>query len=215
MISIEYCHIDPYCNPADRIAEANEWLPRILKTFDGEDVQLCIMIDDFHMRKEIGTSYIENIIKQLKVKPHSVYLESAFLKHGRAFIDKAIANAYGDAEVNSNVEVIRSQNPKRTSFREYSRRYGFLNEFIVAEDKNKDGDEEVTCPVFAAASYLYRLGIKGVPEDVRPAWGEPLKGADRLLNVLHSSYLQVEDRAQAIVEHVDKAALRKISWFLY
>src|SRR5690606_23535275 len=126
----------------------------------GDDVKLCIMIDDFHMRKEIGASYIENIVKQLKVKPHCVYLESAFLKHGRAFIDKAITDAYGDGETKNNLEVIRSNNPKRTSFREYSQRYGFLNEFVVAQDKDKDGIEEVSCPVFAAASYLYRLGIK-------------------------------------------------------
>lgn len=161
MISVEYCHIDPYCRPAERVAEANEWMPRFMAMFPKEDVQLCIMIDDFHMRMEVKQPYVDKIIDKLTVKPHTVYLESSFLEYGRTIIDTAIDNAYGDAEVNGNIEVIRAQNPKRTSFREYSRRYGFLNEFVVAQDKDKDGIEEVTCPVFAAASYLYRLGIRG------------------------------------------------------
>ena len=76
------------------------------------------------------------------------------------------------------------------------------------------GKVKFSCPALASASYLTRLGlIKG--DGVKPLHGKKLMIGDQVLNLLSSKYLQVEDKAQSVVEATFKDALRKISWFFY
>ena len=67
----------------------------------------------------------------------------------------------------------------------------------------------------AATSYLTRLGYI-TADGVNPVYGAPLMIADHVFNLLDSSLLQVEDKAQSIIEATFKQeALRKIGWFFY
>ena len=102
---------------------------------------------------------------------------------------------------------------ERIWLRENVEKYRTTTEFLL-QWKNKEGKTEFSCPSLAATSYLTRLGyIKG--DGVKTIYGEDLMVADHVVNLLSSFYLQVEDKAQSIVEATYKEALRKISWFLY
>ena len=68
--------------------------------------------------------------------------------------------------------------------------------------------------MLAATSYLFRLGlIKG--DGVNVIRGDPIVLSDRVVNLMSSFYVQVEEKAQSIVESSFKKALRRISWFFY
>jgi len=201
-ISLEYCHIYPGGDISKEIKEANFWTPRLLKAFEGCDVQKCIMIDDIHATKEADEEFIKSLVNQLEIKPDCIYKESEFILEAHRMIE-AINPKERDF----------IQSDERTWLRENVEKYRTTTEFLL-QWKNKEGKVEFSCPTLAAASYLTRLGyIKA--DGVKVIYGDKLMTADRVINLLSSYYLQVEDKSQSIVEATFKEALRKISWFLY
>lgn len=200
-ISFEYCHIYPGGNVKKEIELSNEWAPRILKGLKDFKVQKCIMIDDIHATAPIDDKFIKSIIKQLKVKPDCIYLESSFIHDAHKMVE-AINPKERD--------FIHSD--ERTWLRENVERYRLTSEFLLSW-KDKEGKTAFSCPSLAATSYLVRLGY--IQGKIKPVYGKELLIADQIINVLSSFYLQVEDKAQSIVEATFKEALRKISWFFY
>lgn len=201
-VSIEYCHIYVGGNNKVEIEAANYWAPRMLKMFEGDNVQTCIMIDDIHKEKVVTDEFVQSIVDQLEVKPNCVYLESRFIQEAHRVVD-AIDPKERD--------FIHSD--ERTWLRENVEKYRTSTEFLL-QWKNNKGEVKFSCPTLAAASYLVRLGYVDV-DTVNAVYGEELMKADRVVNILSSEYLQVEDKAQSIIEATHKDALRKVSWFLY
>jgi hypothetical protein len=202
-ISLEYCHIYPGSNDTKKvIQETNLWAPKILKMFGDYQIQKCIMLDDIHATVTINDKFIQSILDQLTVKPDCIYLESEFIFEAHKMIE-AIDPKERD--------FIHSD--ERVWLRENVEKYRTTTEFLL-QWKNKDGKIEFSCPSLAATSYLTRLGcIKG--DGVNTIYGKKLMIADQVVNLLSSYYLQVEDKAQSIVEATYEEALRKISWFFY
>jgi hypothetical protein len=201
-ISFEYCHLYPGGDNKQEIKDSNFWAPRVLKMFKDCKVQKCMMIDDIHASQPVDEKFIQSILKQLKVKPDCIYLESEFIKEAYRMI-KTIDPKERDFIISG----------ERTWLRENVEKYRTSTEFLLSW-KNKKGVTEFSCPSLAATSYLTRLG-KIKADGVKTIYGEKLMIADQIVNVLSSSYLQVEDKAQSIVEATYKDALRKISWFIY
>jgi len=201
-LSLEYCHVTPGEDIEQIIKDANEWTPRVLKMFDDYKIQKCIMVDDIHANKPVSESFIKEVVDKLKIKPDCMYLESEF-----------ICEAH---------EMVKRIDPKERDFihsaerlwlRENVEKYRTTTEFLLSW-KNKKGETEFSCPSLAATSYLARLGlVKG--DGVKTIYGDKLIISDYVVNILTSYYLQVEDKAQSIVEATFKEALRKISWFFY
>ena len=201
-LSLEYCHIYPGGDVKKEIKEANYWTPRTLKMFDDYKVQKCIMFDDIHAARPVDEEFTKSIIDQLETKPDCVYLESEFIFEAHKMIE-AIDPKERDF-IHSN---------ERLWLRENVEKYRTTTEFLLSF-KNKEGKTEFSCPSLAATSYLTRLGyIKG--DGVKTIYGENLMIANQVLNLLSSFYVQVEDKAQSIVEATFKEALRKVSWFFY
>ncbi|MDO9399126.1 MAG: hypothetical protein Q7T79_00345 [bacterium] len=201
-VSIEYCHIYPGGDNKKEIEEANIWMPRIIGMFKDCHIQKCIMFDDIHATRVIDEKFINSIIDQLKVKPDCIYLESEFIQEANEMVKKINPKER---------DFIRSD--ERVWLRENVEKFRTSTEFLL-NWKNKDGKTEFSCPSLAATSYLTRLGL--IKSDgVKTIYGDNLMIADHLLNVLSSYYVQVEDKAQSIVEATFKEALRKISWFFY
>lgn len=206
-ISLEYCHVSPGTydiggHDAKRIiSDNNKWMPKIMEMFGKEKVQKCIMIDDIHSTVEITDKIINKILEKLKIKPDCVYLESSFFKQANEMIQN-IDKTQRD--------IIHSG--ERTFIRESLEKYRSVIEFLISW-KKRGGEKRFSCPTLAAASYLYRLGV--IKGDVKPIQGEPLIVSDRVVNVLSSSNLLVEDKAQSLIEATYKDTLRKISWFFY
>ena len=200
--SFEYCHIYPGGDIKKEIKESNYWAPRILRMFDDYKVQKCIMLDDIHATKPVDEEFIKSIIDQLTVKPDCIYLESEFILEAHKMADT----------INPKTRDF-IQSSERTWLRENVEMYRTTTEFLL-KWKNKEGETEFSCPSLAATSYLTRLGyIKA--DGVKTVYGEKLMEADYIVNLLSSYFLQVEDKAQSIVEATFKEALRKISWFFY
>lgn len=201
-VSIEYCHIYPGQDNKKDINEANEWMPRVVKMFEGDKVQKCIMFDDIHATREVDDAFIKSVVDQLIVKPDCIYFESEFIKE-----------AY---------EMVKHIDPKERDFihseeriwlRENVEKFRTSTEFLLSF-KNKKGETEFSCPSLAATSYLTRLGLIKA-DGVKTIYGEPLMRADYLLNVLNGEYLQVEDKTQSIIEATFKNDLRRIGWLFY
>lgn len=201
-LSFEYCHIYPGQNVKKEIREANEWAPRVLKMFDDHKVQKCIMFDDIHASIPIDDKFIRSTVDQLVIKPDCIYLESEFIYEADKMV-KAI-NPYER-------DFIRSG--ERLWLRENVEKYRTTTEFLLSWKNNK-GSTEFSCPSLAATSYLTRLGyIKG--DGVKTIYGDDLIIADKVLNLLSSRYVEVEDKAQSILEATYKESLRKVCWFFY
>jgi hypothetical protein len=200
-VSLEYCHIYPGSDISKDIEAANYWAPRVLKMFEDHDVQKCIMVDDIHATKEADEEYIKSFIDKLEVKPDCIYRESDFILEAHKTIE-AIDPKERDF-IHSN---------ERVWLRENVEKYRTNTEFLLSW--NKGDTVEFSCPTLAATSYLTRLGLISA-DGVKPIHGDDLMIGDQLVNILSSSYLQIEDKAQSIVEATFKDALRKISWFLY
>jgi hypothetical protein len=201
-LSFEYCHIYPGSNEKKEIQEANKWASRILKIFPDFKVQKCMMIDDIHATREIDNEYIKDIVDQLEEKPDCIYKESEFIQEAHKMVE-SIDHSERDF----------IQSAERTWLRENIEKYRTTTEFLLSW-KNKEGEIEFSCPSLAAASYLTRLGyIKA--DGVRTIYGNDLMIADYVFNLLSGKYLQVEDKAQSIVEATFKESLRKIGWFFY
>jgi len=201
-ISLEYCHIYPGGDISKEIKESNIWAPKLLKMLEGSEIQKCLMIDDIHATKEADEAFIKDLVAKLEVKPDCIYRESEFILEAQKMVESI--NPKERDFIQSN---------ERTWLRENVEKYRSTTEFLLSW-KNKEGKIESSCPSLAATSYLTRLGyIKA--DGVNPIYGDQLMIADRVVNLLSSFYLQVEDKAQSIVEATFKEALRKISWFLY
>lgn len=201
-ISIEHCHIYPGEDIKKEIKETNYWMSRILKMFPDYKVQKCIMIDSIHATRPIDDKFIKSIIGQLIEKPDCIYLESEFIYE---------ANKIVEAIDPKERDFVRSD--ERTFLRENVEKYRTTTEFLLSW-KGKEGETRFSYPSLAATSYLTRSGhIKG--DGVKTVYGEDLMIADYVLNLLSSFYVQVEDKAQSIIEATFKDALRKISWFFY
>lgn len=202
-ISFEYCHIYPGGDNAKDIEESNYWAPRALKIFDGMEVQKCIMLDDLHATKKIDDEFIKSLVSQLKVKPDCIYRESEFIMEAHKMVE---AIDPGERDF--------IQSNERTWLRESVEKFRTTTEFLLLW-KDKNGDTEFSCPSLAATSYLTRLGFIQA-DGVQPVYGAPLMIADYAFNLLHSFYVQVEDKAQSIIEATFKQeALRRIGWFFY
>jgi len=201
-ISFEYCHIYPGDQEGKDITEANYWAPRALELFKDLEVQKCIMLDDIHAAREIDDEFIQSVVDKLVVKPDCIYRESEF-----------IAEAHKMVEHINPGERDFIQSSERTWLRENVEKFRTSTEFLLSW-KDKNGETEFSCPSLAATSYLTRLGYI-TADGVNPVYGKPLMVADYAFNLLHSYYLQVEDKAQSIVEAAFPEALRKISWFFY
>jgi len=200
-ISLEYCHIYPGADISKDIKDANEWAPRVSKMLDDHEIQKCIMIDDIHAKQEPTEEYIKDVISKLEVKPDCVYRESDFILEAHKTIESI------DLKERDFI-----QSGERAWLRENVEKYRTSTEFLLSW--NTGDTVEFSCPTLAATSYLTRLGLISV-DGVKPIYGDDLMIADQLVNVLSSFYLQVEDKAQSIIEATFKDALRKISWFLY
>lgn len=201
-LSLEYCHVTPGTDIKQEVNQANEWTPRVLKGFDDHQIQKCIMVDDIHASQKTDEKFIKSVVDALTVKPDCIYLESEF-----------IAEAHEMVEAINPKERDFIQSAERTWLRENVEKYRSTTEFLLSW-QNKDGQTEFSCPSLAATSYLVRLGlVKG--DGVNAIYGDKLLKADHILNILSSKYVQVEDKAQSIIEATFKDALRKISWFFY
>ena len=202
ILSLEYCHVTPGTDIKKEIQEANEWTPRVLKMFPDYKVQKCITIDNIHTNKPADDKFIKSVVNQLEVRPDCIYLESEF-----------IADAYKMVELIDKKERDFIYSGERVWLRENVEKYRSSTEFLLSW-KKKDGQTEFSCPALAATSYLVRLGyVKG--DGVKTVYGDKLLKADHVLNILSSFYVQVEDKAQSIIEASFKEALRKISWYFY
>ena len=202
-VSFEYCHIYPGSNETKKeIEAANYWAPRVLKMFDDYKVQKCIMIDDLHATQEINDEFIKKLIDKLEVKPDCIYKESEFIAEAHTMI-KSIDRGERD--------FIHSE--ERVWLRENVEKFRTSTEFLLSF-KNKKGATEFSCPSLAATSYLTRLGFVKA-DGVNSIYGDKVMIADYILNLLSSYYVQVEDKAQSIVEATYPEALRKLSWFFY
>jgi hypothetical protein len=201
-VSIEYCHVTPGEDNKKEIEMANFWMPRLLKMFKDFKIQSCIMIDDIHATKLTDDAFVKSIISKLKIKPDCVYRESEFVFEAHKMVDEIDPKER---------DFIYSD--ERTWLRENVEKYRSTTEFLLSWKDDK-GKIKFSCPTLAAASYLTRLGyIKG--DGVNPIYGKKLMISDQVVNLLSSKYLQVEDKAQSIVEATFKEALRKTSWFFY
>jgi hypothetical protein len=201
-ISLEYCHIYPGINEREEIEMANKWAPRVLEMFKDCKVQKCIMIDDIHATKEITDEYIKSLIERLDVKPDCIYLESEFIAEAHEMVEK----------INPK-ERDFIQSAERTWLRENAEKFRTTTEFLLSW-KAKNGETKFSCPALAATSYLVRLGFLKESK-VKTIYGEKLIIADQIINILSSSFLQVEDKAQSLLESTYKDSLRKTSWFFY
>ncbi|MBU1695409.1 MAG: hypothetical protein ABIG66_02900 [Candidatus Kerfeldbacteria bacterium] len=204
VISIEYCHLYPGKNEKKAIKEANFWMPKILKMFDEKEyvVQKCMMVDDIHPGITVDKDYLVTIADQLDVQPDCIYPESEFFQEANKLIDSIDMKER---------DFITSD--ERTFLRESVEKYRSSTEFLISW-KNKNGDVEFSLPSLAATSYLTRLGYI-TADGVVASFGQDMLTADYAVNVLSSSYLQVEDKAQSLVEATFPEAMRKISWFFY
>ena len=199
--SLEYCHVTPDTDWETEIQFANEYTPKILKAHSDYAFQKCIMIDDLHSNKPINDNFLEKIIDKLSIKPDCIYLESSFL-----FLASEIAR-----NINPKVGELTNENERRW-LRDVRDKYNSINDFLVSWRKT-DGTVMFSCPTFVAASYLYRLRFLNA--DIKPVYGESIKKSDGLINLLSSTYLQVEANAQTIIRGTYPEALRKISWNFY
>jgi len=201
-VSIEYCHITPGVDFKQKIKAANIWMPKLVKMFDGDKVQKCIMIDDIHTTSHINKKLINLILKKLTIKPDTIYVESEFMREAHELIEKIDKNERDFIE-----------SGERIWLRENVEKYRLTSEFLLYW-KKKHGQPEYSCPTLAATSYMYRLGLlKG--DGVNVIHGDKIMKADRVVNLLSSVDVQVEDKAQSIIEATFKQALRKVSWFFY
>lgn len=215
MISVEYCHIDPYGDYKKSIAEANYWVPKIIEGFKKDHkLQLCIMLDDVHTDFEMNDKFIDKILGLLDVQPDTIYLESSFHHQASAMLKHLMENGQ-DSRSKDDIELVLNLQQKRMWIREHVKAYKLQTEFMVSYDRSGEGEDDPSCPSLAAASYFYRLGKKFDSGTIPSAWGEDIAQADRCLNILNSYYVQVEDKAQAIIQAIDVDYLRKNSWFFY
>jgi|GEM_PF-2673785 len=201
-VSIEYCHISSEEDRDVIIARANEITPKILDMFKDYEIQKCIMLDDVYAKVEINDETIKDIISKLKVKPDCIYLESSFASKGYQVIDKIDLNERDMLHSNKEIWV-----------KESIKKYHTTNSFMIASE-DKDDTLRFSCPTLTAVSYLCRLGLLD-DKEIKTIYGEKIKKADYLVNILSSYYLQIEDKAQSIIEATYPEALRKISWYLY
>jgi len=201
-LSFEYCHVSPSWDNKEEIEKSNYWTPRVLKAFEGWEIQKCIMVDDIHTDLPVDEKFIKSIVSKLKLKPDCIYLESEFVFEASEMVKKI------DPKERDFI-----QSNERTWLRENVEKYRSVTEFLLSW-KDSKGKIKFSCPALASASYLTRLGlIKG--DGVNHLYGKKLMIGDQVLNLLSSKYLQVEDKAQSVVEATFKDALRKISWFFY
>ncbi len=201
-ISIEYCHIYPGGDNKKEIEAANKWMPKIIGMFKDSKVQTCIMFDDIHATRDIDADFIKSIVDQLTIKPDCIYLESEFIQEAHKMVEKIDPKER---------DFIHSD--ERVWLRETVAKFRTSTEFLL-NWKNKEGEIEFSCPSLAATSYLTRLGLIKA-DGVKTIYGDDLMIADHVLNVLSSYYVQVEDKAQSLVEATFKDSLRKVSWFFY
>lgn len=201
-LSLEYCHFSKNQNIEKTIKEANQWTPKALELFSEYQIQKCIMIDDIFSLQKIDEKTLKSIIDQLTIKPDCVYYESSFIPIAHKLVEAIDLNERDF--IHSNREIWLKENVKE---------YRTVTSFLLARETS-DGELRFSCPTLTAAAYLYRLGyLKG--ELIKTIYGKPIKVCDHVANILSSFYLQVEDKAQSIIEATYKEALRKISWFFY
>lgn len=202
LISFEYCHVTPATDWKQEVHFTNEYVPRLLKTFSEKLIQKCIMIDDLHSKIPIDKTFVKQIINQLVVKPDCIYLESSFVSAAGELIDKIspkIIKTTGDNE--------------RKWLRQIKGRYASNSEFLLNWKKKTDV-LTFSCPTLVASSYLTRLGHLN-SSTIKILYGDKLKKADKLFNLLSSIYLQVEANAHLIIEKTFPQANKQIMWNFY
>lgn len=201
-ISLEYCHIVPGADDTNKVIfDNNFWMPKLMKMFEGDNVQKCIMIDDVHANIPVTEEFIQDLVKRLKIKPDCIYLESSFVHHAKKLIEK----------IDSKQRTI-IQSGEKTFIRENITKYSSIIEFLISW-KQKNGEVKFSCPTLAATSYLYRLGF--IEGNVQSVYGELIDTADYCFNVLWAKYLSVEDDSKSLIASTYKQALEKISWHFY
>lgn len=201
-VSIEYVHIYPGGNEQKEIDAANEWAPRLLSMFEGDRVQACMVIDDIHSKEEITEEYIRKIVGKLVVKPHCVYKQSEYIREAAKLIESI------DKKERDFIE-----SREQTWLRESAEKYRSSTEFLL-KWKNKKGDTEFSLPSLAATSYLTRLGLIEA-DGVYTVYGADIMMADQIVNLLPARFLQIESKAQSLIEASKPEGLSKISWFFY
>jgi hypothetical protein len=199
MYSIEYCHVTPENSWDDQIERANQFAAKFLAGYGNEPGQKCIMVDDVHSNQKISPEFLEKVVSKLKVKPDSIYLESAFVSHAQKVLDQLDR---GRVAVTESVE--------RTWLRSLKDRYDANNEFAVKWVSK--GEVTFACPTLAATSYLVRLGV--LPA-VPVIWGEELKPAQLAIQLLSSQYLTVESQVQVIIKAYDDKLLPRLAWSFF
>ena len=183
------------------IEEANAHAPRLLEMYKGADIQKCIMIDDLHIKEPITADFVNKIIEKLVVKPDCIYLESSFVLAAAdvaASIDPKIAE--------------QTEAEERVWLKKVHDKYNSTNDFLVSW-KNSDGTAMFSCPTLVATSYLYRLGL--ISTEIKPFWGQEIRKSDCLINLLSSSFLQVEANAQLIIKATQPTAISRIEWHFF
>ncbi len=199
--SLEYCHVTPDTNWEKEIKEVNTHAPRILEMYKDFEMQKCIMIDDLHTKVPVSSDFISKIVEGLTVKPDCIYLESSFVVPAGNLItsiDPSIAASTTTEE--------------QTWLKKVHDQYQSVNDFVVSWQKG-DGTVMFSCPTLVAASYVYRLGQ--IHTKIDSVYGQEIKKADYLINLLSSKYLQVEANAQLIIKATHPKTEEKITWHFY
>lgn len=199
LISFEYCHVTPDTNWDKEIILANQYAPKVLKMFPNARMQKCIMVDDLQTKAPLDMKQIKDIINRLIVKPDIIYLESSFVFSAANILKN----------IDQKIVQLKTDNEEMW-LRSVKDRYGSLSEFLLSW-RRKDGEIRFSCPTLVASSYLFRSGIIE-SKDIEIVFGDKLKKADKLLNLLSSRYLQVEANAQLLLKSTSSNMIDNIRW---
>ena len=200
MIHIEYAHITPNLNPNDIIASVNSSKELITYFASKDRVSLGMLVDDLY-DTSINAWTVQSWIDQLEIKPDNVYSEKSFSTIAEKILKKIDKNNASFRE-----------NSKGIWLQVSTKRYASEMEFILC--RYLPSGIEYSCPILAAATYLWRLGYFPEEEIFFYSWTFEKK-ADRIVNFLDPYFLDVESQIRKIIELTYPDALDKITWIFH
>lgn len=211
MISIEYCHIDPSAQIDVSIEETNRLVRMgFFDSFFSKEASFGLMIDDVHT--DIPSGLLEYLNDKLLIKPDVIYLESSFIPPALFIINYLRCTLH---KKTNKFQIFDELSNQDVLMRIENTSYKTSSEFLLSYRQKMEKENMPSCPTLVAASYLHRLGYNFEGRFISPLLGQFPIAPQSLLNVLPARFLNVEDKAHALIKVIDEGFSNRIGWYFY